>query len=263
MTIIALQTAATGMSAQELLTDVIANNLSNINTTGFKRNNPVFQDLLYLNQKRVGTNPVGDVIIPTGLQIGLGVRASAVTRNTQQGSFNQTDNTFDLAINGNGYFVVVLPNGDTAYTRAGNFTLNSSGQITTNEGYLLQPEIQIPSNALATTIDETGVVSSNIPQTVKASVLGTIELATFINENGLLALGQNLFASTEASGDAIIGDPGVENRGVIYQKWLENSNVNPINEITSLITAQRGYEMGSKVIQAVDEMMRVINSLKS
>ena len=258
----ALSTAASGMQAHELMTDVIANNLANISTTAYKRNQAAFQDLLYQNEKRVGTNPAGDVIIPTGLQIGLGVKTAAVYRINEQGEFRQTSNTWDVAIQGKGYFSVSLPDGTIAYTRAGNLTLSPTGQLVTMDGYLIEPGIVIPNDTVEVTISEAGVVSTKAPKTTDWAIQGTILLSTFSNESGLTSEGKNLLKESEASGAPITGNPGEENRGTLLQGWLENSNVNPITEITNLITAQRGYEMGSKVIQAVDEMMQTINNSK-
>jgi len=258
----ALSSAASGMQAHEFITEVISNNLANISTTGFKRSNVAFQDLLYQNEKRVGTNPAGDVIIPTGIQVGLGVKTGAIYRIHEQGEFKQTSSDWDLAIKGDGYFIVNLPDGSTAYTRAGNFTLSPSGEIVTIDGYTVQPGISIPQDTIDVTISEEGVVSTLAPQTIQWAIQGTIQIANFVNEVGLVAAGKNLYAETEASGAPVITNPGEANSGTLLQGWLENSNVNPITEITNLITAQRGYEMGSKVIQAVDEMMQTINNSK-
>jgi flagellar basal-body rod protein FlgG len=264
MALRALMTAASGMEANELLTDVISNNLANIGTTAFKRNQAAFQDLLYQNEKRLGTNPVGEVIVPTGLQVGLGVKTAAIYRINEQGEFRQTGNTYDLAIKGKGYFVIEMPDGTQAFTRAGNFTVSSTGTIVTLDGFPVLPSIQIPAETLEVTISEYGVVSTRAPQTIDWAIQGTLELANFNNESGLQAMGQNLFTETDASGAPITSNPGEPgtNNGTLMQGWLENSNVNPITEITNLITAQRSYEMGSKVIQAVDEMMLTVNSLK-
>lgn len=262
MAIRALSTAASGMQAHELQTDVIAHNLANISTTGFKRNQASFQDLVYQNEKRVGTNPEGDTIIPAGMQVGLGVKTAAIVRINEQGEFKQTYNDLDLAINGKGYFRVELPDGTFAYTRAGSFTKSPEGEVVTTDGYVVQPGIVIPNDTVEVTISDKGVISTRAGGAKEQVVQGTIEMVNFSNESGLRAEGKNLFLETDASGAPVIGNPGEEGRGTVLQGWVENSNVNPIVEITNLITAQRGYEMGSKVIQAVDEMMQTINSSK-
>jgi flagellar basal-body rod protein FlgG len=263
MSVRALNSAATGMQAQELLTDVISNNLANLNTTAYKRRQVTFEDLLYQNEKRVGTNAGGDTIVPIGIQVGLGVKTSGVYINLQEGQYKQTNSDLDLAIQGNGYFRVELPTGEIAYTRAGALKQSGAGQLVTEHGNVVQPGIEIPENAMLTSINDLGVVSAKNPgYPVTFSEIGQFELAMFNNEAGLQAIGNNMFVETEASGAPIVGAPGEDGFGTILQGWLETSNVNPVSEITNLITAQRGYELCSKVIQAGDEMMQTANQSK-
>lgn len=262
MVIKALNSAVTGMEMQQKKIDVISNNLANIGTPGYKSSEAFSQTLLYVDNTRVGTNPGGDVIIPSGVQIGLGTQLASVAPNVEQGELKNTGSQYDLAIIGNGYFSILLPDGSVAYTRAGNFKLSPSGQLVTIDGNIVQPGITIPDGTIDVTVSDTGVVSTKASGSVEWTQQGTIELTTFINEAGLIALGKNLFQESEASGPPITGAPKEENRGSIQQHWLEMANVNPIKELTDLITAQRGYEMGSKVIQTADEMMQIANSSK-
>jgi len=259
----ALSTAATGMQAQQLNVEVISNNIANLNTTGYKRRRAEFQDLLYQNIERVGTNTSdAGSISPTGIQVGVGVRAGAVYRIAEQGSLQITDNDYDLAINGKGYFIVQLPDGTDAYTRAGSFQIDDQGRVVTPEGFAVQPELNIPQEAISVTINEQGEVQYKLQDQVDPAVAGQLELAIFSNEAGLEAIGDNLLTQTQASGDANRATPGQPGFGVVVQGYLENSNVNAISEITNLITAQRGYEMNSKVIQAADEMLNTANQLR-
>lgn len=259
----ALSTAATGMQAQQLNVEVISNNIANLNTTGYKRRRAEFQDLLYQNIERVGTNTSdAGSISPTGIQVGVGVRAGAVYRIAEQGSLQITDNDYDLAINGKGYFIVQLPDGTDAYTRAGSFQIDDQGRIVTPEGFAVQPELNIPQEAISVTINEQGEVQYKLQDQVDPAVAGQFELAIFSNEAGLEAIGDNLLTQTQASGDANRATPGQPGFGAVVQGYLENSNVNAISEITNLITAQRGYEMNSKVIQAADEMLNTANQLR-
>lgn len=258
-----LDIGATGMLAQQLNVDVISNNIANMNTSGYKRQRAQFQDLLYQNKVRPGatSSDVG-TIVPSGIQVGAGVRASSVYRIHEQGAIAITENPLDIAINGKGWFQIDLPNGDTGYTRAGNFQINGEGELVTSDGYLVDPGIVVPDNALDIVINRSGEVLVQVPNQVEMVNVGQLNLAIFPNNGGLEAIGQNLFLETEASGAAIIGVPGDEAFGSILQGVLENSNVNVVEEMTSLITAQRAYEMNSKVIQSSDEMLAAIAQLR-
>ncbi len=258
-----LDIAATGMLAQQLNVEVIANNIANMNTTGYKRQRAEFQDLLYQDQRRVGSvSSDAGTIVPAGVQIGLGVQPAAVYRISEQGAMTITDNNFDLAINGKGFFTIELPSGETGYTRSGAFQLSADGDLVTSEGYVVQPGITIPSDAISVTVNDSGEVWVNIDGQVAPQQVGQIELATFANEAGLRAIGDNLLLETPASGSASVAAPGSAGFGSIEQGALEASNVNLVAEITNLITAQRAYEMNSKVIQAADEMMSSVTQLR-
>ena len=254
--------AATGMLAQQLNVEVISNNIANMNTTGFKRQRAEFQDLIYQNLERPGaTTSDSGTIDPTGVQVGYGVKAGSVYRIAEQGSLTKTDNKFDLAINGRGYFQVLLPDGRTAYTRAGNFSASATGQIVTAEGYIVQPEIQIPEGALDFSISSSGQVQATIAGQTAPQDLGQLTLAAFVNPAGLEAIGDNLLVETAASGPATVGNPNGPGLGSVNQNYVEASNVNPVFEISALIVAQRAYEMNSKVINASDEMMQATSQV--
>ncbi len=259
----ALSIAATGMLAQQLNVEVISNNIANMNTTGFKRQRAEFQDLLYQNIERVGaaSSDTGTVI-PAGIQIGVGVKTGGVYRITEQGSVVGTENALDMAINGSGYFRVTLPTGDDAYTRAGAFQLGPTGQIVTLEGYTVAPGLTIPQEATDITINPEGEVLVKLQGQIDPTNVGRLELVTFPNAPGLEAIGNNQFLETPASGAANIGVANTPGFGQILQKFLENSNVNSVSEVTALITAQRAYEMNSKVISTADEMMSVTSNLR-
>ncbi|MAK60505.1 MAG: flagellar basal-body rod protein FlgG [Ponticaulis sp.] len=258
-----LYTAATGMQAQQLNVEVISNNIANMNTTGFKRQRAEFQDLLYMNVERMGTTSSdGGTIVPTGVQVGTGVKAGSVYRITEQGNVLQTGNKFDLALQGDGYFVIQNPDGTEAYTRAGNFSVSPEGQIVTEDGYVVSPGIAIPEEAVDVTISAVGMVQARIAGEVEYQELGQVDLARFINPPGLDAIGDNLFLETPSSGPANLGTPGALGFGTVLQGFLENSNVNAVNEISSLILAQRAYEMNSKVITTSDEMLGVSSQLR-
>jgi flagellar basal-body rod protein FlgG len=260
----ALSTAATGMAAQQLNVEVISNNIANMNTVGFKRQRAEFQDLLYQDIERAGAQTSGaGTIVPTGIQIGAGVKAGSVYRITEQGSLTQTQNKLDMAISGRGYFQVLLPSGETAYTRAGSFAVNQDGQLVTPQGYQVQPQITIPQDATDTIISATGQVQVIQAGQTAPAVVGQLTLATFVNEAGLEAQGDNLFKETQASGTAVTGDPGSTGIGTVRQGFVEGSNVDPVTEITALINAQRAYEMNSKVVTAADQMLSTTNQLKS
>lgn len=259
----ALSTAATGMLAQQLNVEVISNNIANMNTTGFKRQRAEFQDLLYQNISRVGaTSSDTGTILPSGIQIGVGVKAGGVYRITEQGSVVGTENPYDLAINGRGFFRVQLPDNSDAYTRAGSFQISAEGLIVTPEGYTVSPGITVPPDATDVSINEQGQVQVTLAGEVEPQDVGQLELVTFPNDAGLEGIGSNLLLETPASGAAVIGVPGDTGFGTLSQGFLETSNVNPVAEITALITAQRAYEMNSKVITTADEMMNVTSSLR-
>lgn len=259
-----LNIAATGMLAQQLNVEVISNNIANLATTAFKRQRPEFQDLLYQDQRRVGaTSNEAGTIVPTGIQLGLGVKTGAVYRIHEQGTLQETENAFDLSIQGKGYFVIELPNGEQGFTRAGAFTVNQDGEIVSQQGNIISPGITIPNNAVKVSVSETGVVEATIDGQIDPSNLGQLELAIFVNENGLDAVGNNIFKQTTASGDPLTAFPGDEGYGTILQGFLETSNVDSVKEITSLIVAQRSYEMNSKVITASDEMLRTTTQLRT
>jgi len=258
-----LSIAATGMMAQQLNVDVISNNIANMSTSGFKRQRAEFQDLLYQNLRRVGTNSSDSgTIVPSGIQVGLGVKTGSVYRVMTQGDMNNTGNKLDMAIQGRGYFRVQLPSGTDAYTRAGNFQLSPDGQIVTSDGYTVAPGITVPSTATDITISKDGQVQATIPGQTAPQVVGQLELSNFQNEAGLEAQGDNLFIETAASGSPTTGAPASTGFGSIQQGFLETSNVNAVTEISDLITAQRAYEMNAKIITASDEMMSVTSNLK-
>ena len=258
-----LSIAATGMLAQQLNVEVISNNIANINTTGFKRQRAEFHDLLYQNLLRPGTQSSDTgTVVPSGIQIGLGVKPAATYRIHEQGNITITSNSLDLAINGRGFFAVELPSGDTAYTRAGNFARSANGDLVTDNGYVVQPGITIPDNAVDVSINKQGEVLVKLDGQTAPSNVGQIQLATFPNEAGLESIGDNLLLETDASGAPTLAAPGSDGFGTVQQGALETSNVNMVAEITNLITAQRAYEMNSRVIQASDDMMSSINQLR-
>jgi flagellar basal-body rod protein FlgG len=260
----ALRTAATGMAAQQLNVEVISNNIANMNTVAFKRQRAEFQDLLYQTLEQAGaqSSEQGN-IVPTGVQVGAGVKAGSVYRIATQGSMTRTENTFDMAIDGRGYFQVLLPSGETAFTRAGNLAPNDQGQLVTQDGYLLEPAIAIPADATGVTISKAGQVQVTQPGSTAQNIVGSIQLASFMNEGGLSAQGSNLFLETAASGPPVVGAPGELGMGEILQGYTEASNVDAVAEITALIVAQRAYEMNSKVISTADNMLGVANQVKS
>ena len=258
-----LSIAATGMLAQQMNVEVISNNIANVNTTGFKRQRAEFQDLLYQDLLRAGTNSSDTgTVVPAGIQIGLGVKPAAVYRITEQGNITITNNDLDMAVNGRGYFAVEMPSGDTGYTRSGAFGRSADGDLVTANGYIVQPGITIPTNALGISVNAQGQVSATIQGQTTPQVVGQLQLANFANEAGLRAVGDSLFLETTASGLATLGNPGTAGFGTIQQGALETSNVNVVSEITNLITAQRAYEMNSRVIQASDEMLSSVVQLR-
>ncbi|WP_404479622.1 flagellar basal-body rod protein FlgG [Novosphingobium sp. BL-52-GroH] len=252
-----LSIASTGMLAQQTNVDVISNNIANMNTTGFKRQRAEFQDLLYQQVSRPGAATSADgTKVPSGIQIGAGVKTGGVYRITEQGALTSTGNAYDLAIDGPGYFQVALPTGDIAYTRAGSFQLSDQGELVTTDGYRVQPDITIPQGALSVTVSKTGEVQVKLAGQAEMQTVGQLELATFINEAGLEAIGSSLFIETGASGQPSVSTPGEPAFGTLSQGFIEASNVNPVSEITSLITAQRAYEMNSRVLKTADEMLQ-------
>ena len=258
-----LSIAATGMMAQQLNVEVISNNIANMSTSGFKRQRAEFQDLLYQNLRRVGTNSSdAGTIVPAGVQVGLGVKTAAVNRIMTQGNLDNTENKLDIAIQGRGWFRVELPSGEDAYTRSGSFQISADGQMVTADGYTLAPGINIPPEAIDVTISRDGQVQVTLQGETASQIVGQIELATFANDAGLDPLGNNLFTETAASGAPTIGIPANDGVGSVLQGFLETSNVNAVSEITTLITAQRAYEMNAKVITASDEMMSVTTNIK-
>lgn len=258
-----LTTAATGMLAQQMNVEVISNNIANATTTGYKRRRAEFADLLYQDMRRVGTQSSDTgTIVPAGVQVGVGVKPVSVYRIHEQGNLQLTDNPLDVAIKGKGFFQVDLPDGTTAYTRDGSFKLSDSGEIVTQDGYTVQPGITVPINALDVTINASGQVEATFAGNPQPQLLGQFQLATFVNDAGLDALGDNLLVETAASGSPTTGNPGAIGFGSLQQNFLETSNVNIVSEITDLITAQRTYEINSKVIQASDDMMGTISQIR-
>ena len=257
----ALYTAATGMEAQQLNIDVIANNLANVSTTGFKKSRADFQDLLYQTLKEPGGLATGTTHVPTGIQVGLGVRPAAVQRVSLQGDFNQTGNPLDVAVEGDGFFQVTLPDGNTAYTRSGAFKLDSAGTVVTSQGDPISPQITIPQDAESITIGNDGTVSVLLPGQSAPSQVGQIQTVRFANPAGLRAEGSNLFRETDTSGTPTLGTPGQDGLGQLSQGYLEESNVSVVEELVNMITGQRAYEINSRAITAADEMLRTASQL--
>lgn len=256
-----LTTAATGMLAQQTNIDVISNNLANVNTTGFKKSRAEFQDLLSQTLKAPGAQVAQGTFQATGIQVGLGVKNSAVQRINTQGIMQSTDNPLSVAIQGSGFFQVQLDDGTTAYSRDGNFKIDANGQLVTSDGYQIQPQVSIPQDAMEVTITPDGRVTVRQPGAAEMTEVGTLELVKFANPGGLLALGKNLHAETSASGTAIQGVAGQEGFGTIEQGFLEGSNVQVVEELINLITAQRAFEANSNVIRASDEALKTANRL--
>lgn len=260
----ALSIAATGMAAQQMNVEVISNNIANMNTVGYKRQRAEFQDLLYENVEMMGAQSSDTgTVVPTGVQLGAGVKTGSVYRITSQGTLTRTGNKLDLAIDGRGYFQVLLPSGETAYTRAGNFSVNDQGQVVTEDGYLIQPAVTIPQNATDVSISKSGQIQVSIDGQTAPTTVGTLEIATFFNEAGLEAMGDNLFKKSGASGEPEVSAPGQPGFGSLMQGYTEASNVDAVSEITALISAQRAYEMNSKVVSTADNMLGVTSQLKS
>jgi len=259
----ALWTAGSGMAAQQNNIDVIANNIANVNTTAYKKQRAEFQDLMYQTMSQAGATTGADTRLPTGTQMGHGVRLSATNSINTQGSYQSTDNEYDLAIEGEGYFQITLPDGTIGYTRDGSFKRDSStGRLTTSDGYPLEPEITIPETATATTISSVGLVSVTIPGQTATEEVGQIELARFVNPAGLSRMGKNLYTETEASGTPTTNAAGSDGAGTVVQKYLEMSNVQIVDEMVNMIVAQRAYETNSKAITTSDSMLEIANGLK-
>jgi flagellar basal-body rod protein FlgG len=257
-----LWTAGSGMTAQQFNIDTIANNLANVNTAGFKKSRVDFQDLLYQSVRYAGTPVTQGAQIPTGIQIGHGVRPVATQKIFTQGTFQQTDNPLDLVIEGEGFFQVLMPDGTVAYTRDGAFKMDGEGRLVTSDGFTLEPEILVPSNTVTVSVGTDGTVSAVLDGESEPQNLGSIELVRFVNPAGLQSFGRNLLLATAASGEPILGTPGLEGFGAIAQGYLEISNVGVVEEMVNMIIAQRAYETNSKAIQASDEMLQTANNLR-
>jgi len=257
-----LSIAATGMLAQQTNVDVISNNIANMNTTAFKRQRAEFQDLLYQDVARPGGATSAQTNAPTGIQIGSGVKAGGVYRISEQGTLTQTENPYDMAIQGNGYFQITLPSGETGYTRDGAFQLSDQGELVTSDGYPVQPGITVPQGTVGFTVSKTGEVQVTTQGNPQPQTIGQLELASFMNEAGLEAKGGNLFIETAASGAPNVAAPGQPGFGTLTQGFVEASNVNPVAEITALITAQRAYEMNSRIVKTADEMLATTSQMR-
>jgi len=252
--------AKTGMEGQQTKLDAVSNNLANVGTNGFKRAGVVFEDLMYQNLRQAGAaGEQGQ--LPTGLQLGLGVRAVATTRSFTQGNLTQTGNVYDIAVKGQGFFQVQMADGTTAYTRDGAFQVNADGQLVTNNGDPVQPAITIPATAQSVTVAGDGTVSATLPGQAQAVIVGQLELANFVNPAGLAPRGQNLFVETAASGTANVAAPGTDGMGSLQQGMLEGSNVNVVEELVTMIATQRAYELNSKAIQTSDQMLQRLGQL--
>ena len=258
----ALDTAATGMMAQELMVQVISNNIANMTTTGYKRQRAEFEDLLYDHVSQIGTQTsTQGNILPVGIELGTGVKTVGTPRLMSQGNLSATGNSLDLAIRGDGFFKILMPDGTFAYTRDGSFNLDNQGRIVTAEGNLVQPGLTVPATATSITINEQGQVSVTLPGSTTANLVGQFTLTRFVNEAGLQAIGDNLFVETPASGAPQDGQPNLNVYGNLQQGNLEQSNVDAVTEMTNLITAQRAYEMNSKVITAADQMLQTTSNM--
>jgi flagellar basal-body rod protein FlgG len=253
--------AKTGLDAQQTQMDVISNNLANVSTSGFKRSRAVFEDLLYQTVRQPGTQSSQQTQLPTGLQIGTGVRPVATERIFTQGNLQQTGNDKDVAIEGDGFFEVLMPDGSAAYTRDGSFHLDSQGQLVTSSGFVLQPAITVPANGSNLTIGRDGTVTVNQPGQVSPTQIGTLQITTFVNPAGLQAKGENLYVETASSGTPTVGTPGTNGAGVLSQRYVETSNVNVVEELVNMIQTQRAYEINSKSVQTSDQMLQRLSQL--
>jgi len=265
MSVQALYAAASGMHGMETKLQVIANNLANVETTAFKRGRANFEDLFYRHEKLPGAEDTSGQYTPTGISIGTGSRVQSVQTSFEQGAFKETGGELDVAIEGKGFFQVTDPSGEILYTRAGNFSKNSNGELvigSASTGRLLEPPLTVPEDATGIIVSPEGIVSVRQPQTAQASQVGQIELVQFINPEGLLKLGENLYAETDASGTPLTSQPGQDGTGVLRQGSLEASNVKPVQELIDLITTQRSFELNSKAVQTGDELMQVVSNLK-
>lgn len=251
----ALNSAATGMAAQQLNIDVVANNMANVNTAGFRKSRAEFQDLLYQTLRTPGGQSGNGAALPSGIQVGLGVRTVATQALHIQGAMKQTGNSLDLAIEGNGFFQVMRPSGDIAYTRAGNLKTDADGRLVTNDGFAIEPAINIPPDSTSISVSATGLVSVIQPGSPNAVEVGQLQLANFANPGGLLEMGRSMYQATAASGQAIVMNPGEGGVGTVAQGFIEGSNVEVVNEMIELISSQRAYEVNQRVIQAADEML--------
>lgn len=257
-----LWTAATGMEAQQLNIDVISNNLANVNTTGFKKSRVDFQDLLYQTMLPAGTAVSSDAQTPTGIQVGLGTRAAATQKIFSQGDFQQTSNPLDLVIEGDGFFQITMPTGETAYTRDGTFKRDSQGRMVTSDGYAMDPQITIPADATTISVGADGTVSVLLPGQAAPQEVGKIQIAKFSNPAGLDNAGRNLLKATAASGEAITDVPGTNGLGTLGHGFIEMSNVKVVEEMVNMIVAQRAYEINAKAIQTADDMLQIANNLR-
>lgn len=257
-----LWTSATGMQAQELNIDVISNNLANVNTSGFKKSRAEFQDLLYESMRPAGAASSAETTVPTGIQLGHGTRPSAVQKMFSQGDFQNTQNELDWAIEGDGFFQIELPNGDTGYSRSGEFKLDADGRIVNPDGFPLIPELTVPTDTISISVGLDGTVSVIQAGDATPVEIGNVQLARFVNPAGLRSLGKNLYSPTNGSGDEITGTPGENGFGTLAQGFLEMSNVSVVDEMVNMITAQRAYETNSKVITTADDMLQMANNLK-
>jgi flagellar basal-body rod protein FlgG len=251
----------TGMEAQQTQLDNISNNLANVSTNGYKRSHAVFEDLMYQNMRQAGASSSDQTELPTGLQLGLGTRAVATARNFSQGNLQQSANPLDVAVRGNGFFQVQMPDGTTAYSRDGSFQVSSTGQLVTNTGYMVQPGITIPAAAQSVTIGNDGIVTVVLPGQATPQPIGQLQLANFINAAGLEPKGGNLYAETGASGTPTTGVPGLNGLGTVQQGFVETSNVNVVEELVQMIQTQRAYELNSKAIQTSDQMLQKLAAL--
>ncbi len=255
-----MRTAKTGLDAQNTRMTTISHNLANVNTTGFKKDRAVFEDLLYQNQKQVGSSTSQDTVAPTGLNLGTGVRIVATEKNYTQGQLNNTGNSLDVAINGRGFFQVLMPDGSTAYTRDGSFKLSPEGELVTANGFRYQPAISIPQGAQSISIGSDGTVSAKLAGDAAPTQIGTLQLTDFVNPAGLEPRGDNLLVESSASGPAQTGNPGLNGLGLLEQGYLEGSNVNVVEELVAMIETQRAYEMNSKAISTTDEMLQYVSN---
>ena len=251
----------TGLDAQQTQMDVLSNNLANVSTNGFKRSRAVFEDLLYQNLRQPGAQSSQQTQLPSGMQLGTGVRPVATERIFTQGNLQKTDNDKDVAINGEGFFQVLMPDGSTAYTRDGSFQIDNQGQLVTSSGFPVQPAITIPNNAQSLTIGRDGTVSVTLPGSTAPTQIGTIQLATFINPAGLQAKGENLYIETASSGTPNANTPGANGAGLLNQGYVETSNVNVVEELVNMIQTQRAYEINSKAITTSDQMLQKLTQL--